>query len=212
MSMKLNSKFFDGVRIKPRHEVKHTQEIATCEWEGCNRPGVYKAPKGWRAAGEFHHFCMEHVRLYNAKFDYFAGATDDKIEEMTRRAAATGERPTWETLSANKPGAKPHASKPRDFSRSSVSDPLNLFARLARRKGAAATAQTEQRRRLAEPDRRALETLGLDGVPKTEDIKKAYKSLVKIHHPDANGGDKASEDRLRAIILAYTHLKQKGFV
>jgi DnaJ-class molecular chaperone len=35
---------------------------------------------------------------------------------------------------------------------------------------------------------------------------------VKIHHPDANGGDKSSEERLRSIIAAYTHLKQKGFV
>jgi hypothetical protein len=212
MSMKLNSKFFDSVRIKPRHEVKPEREIAECEWEGCTRPGVYKAPKGWRAAGEFHLFCMEHVRLYNQKFDYFAGATDDKIEDMMRRAAATGERPTWETLSANKPGAKPHVARPRDYSRRTMSDPLNLFARLARRKGTSAAAESEKRRRLAEPDRRALETLGLDGVPQTTEIKKAYKALVKIHHPDANGGDKASEDRLRAIILAYTHLKQKGFV
>ena len=31
---------------------------------------------------------------------------------------------------------------------------------------------------------------------------------MKIHHPDANGGDKSSEDRLRAIIAAYTHLKK----
>ena len=35
---------------------------------------------------------------------------------------------------------------------------------------------------------------------------------MKIHHPDANGGDKTSEERLRAIIAAYSHLKQKGFV
>jgi hypothetical protein len=209
--MKINSKLFDSIRIKPRHEAKHTFQIALCEWEGCDRPGAYKAPKGWRAAGDFHHFCMEHVRLYNQSFDFFDGATNDKIEEMTRRAAETGVRPTWETLSAAKPGVRPHQGKPRDFSRRTVSDPLNLFARLARRKGAAGAAPQTQRR-LAEPDRRAFETLGLDGVPPTTEIKKAYKNLVKIHHPDANGGSKASEDRLRAIILAYTHLKQKGFV
>jgi hypothetical protein len=211
MSMKLNSKIFDGVRIKPRHVAKPEHQVAQCEWEGCTRPGVYKAPKGWRAAGEFHNFCIEHVRLYNQQFDFFAGATDDKIEEMTRKAAATGKRPTWEALSAAKPGAKPHAARPRDFSRRTVGDPLNLFARLARRKGADAPGGQTQRR-LAEPDRRALETLGLEGVPATGEIKKAYKALVKVHHPDANGGSRASEDRLRAIILAYTHLKQKGFV
>ncbi|UXN74718.1 DnaJ domain-containing protein [Devosia sp. A8/3-2] len=50
------------------------------------------------------------------------------------------------------------------------------------------------------------------GHAKSEQIKAAYKTLVKIHHPDANGGDKSSEDRLRTIIVAYSHLKKAGFV
>ncbi len=210
--MKLNSKLFDTVRIKPRHPARSEHDIVQCQWEGCNRPGLYKAPKGWRAAGEFYFFCMEHVQQYNQNFDYFDGASDDKIEQMTRQAAATGERPTWESMSAAKPGANPRAGQPRDYARRPVSDPLNLFARLAKRKGADIGTTAKPQRRLAEPDRRALETLGLEGLPPTAEIKKAYKALVKIHHPDANGGDKASEDRMRAIILAYTHLKQKGFL
>ena len=74
------------------------------------------------------------------------------------------------------------------------------------------TPMTERERRILEADRRALEILGLEGRPAAADIKAAYKSLVKKHHPDANGGDRSSEDRLRAIINAYNHLKQKGFV
>jgi curved DNA-binding protein CbpA len=35
--------------------------------------------------------------------------------------------------------------------------------------------------------------------------------LVKRHHPDANGGDRTSEDRLREIIQAYNYLKSAGF-
>ena len=65
---------------------------------------------------------------------------------------------------------------------------------------------------LHEPDRRAFETLGFTGYVKADEIRVAYKKLVKLHHPDANGGDKSSEDRLRAVIAAYTHLKSKGFV
>ncbi|MFO1060844.1 MAG: DnaJ domain-containing protein, partial [Dongiaceae bacterium] len=34
-----------------------------------------------------------------------------------------------------------------------------------------------------------------------------YKSLVKRLHPDANGGDKAAEERLKHINLAYSTLK-----
>ena len=54
--------------------------------------------------------------------------------------------------------------------------------------------------------------LGIDGAPDRAKIKSAYKSMVKKHHPDANGGDKGAEERLRHIIAAYTHLKAKGFV
>ena len=89
-------------------------------------------------------------------------------------------------------------------------DPLNVFARYARSQ--ARGPQAEKVKPLHELDRRALETLGIHGHAKADEIKQAYKKLVKIHHPDANGGDKASEDRLRAIIAAYTHLKAKGFV
>jgi curved DNA-binding protein CbpA len=34
--------------------------------------------------------------------------------------------------------------------------------------------------------------------------------LVKRHHPDANGGDRASEAQLREIIAAYNYLKSAG--
>ena len=38
-------------------------------------------------------------------------------------------------------------------------------------------------------------------------IKARYKDLVKRLHPDANGGDRSNEDRLREIIQAYNALK-----
>jgi len=42
-------------------------------------------------------------------------------------------------------------------------------------------------------------------------FKAKFKVLVKRHHPDANGGDRTSEDRLREIIQAYNYLKSAGF-
>ncbi len=44
------------------------------------------------------------------------------------------------------------------------------------------------------------------------EIKARYKELVKLNHPDANGGDRSSEDRLREIIQAYNVLKKAGFL
>jgi curved DNA-binding protein CbpA len=40
-------------------------------------------------------------------------------------------------------------------------------------------------------------------------LKARYKELVKLHHPDANGGDKGAEERLKLINQAYATLKQR---
>lgn len=73
-------------------------------------------------------------------------------------------------------------------------------------------ARPSARLRKAKPlEAKALDTLGLDVKATGEDIKSRYKELVKRHHPDANGGDRASEDRFRDVIQAYQLLKQAGF-
>ena len=51
----------------------------------------------------------------------------------------------------------------------------------------------------------------LTGHRPTWKIKSKFKALVKRHHPDANGGDRGSEARLREIIQAYNYLKSAGF-
>ncbi len=59
--------------------------------------------------------------------------------------------------------------------------------------------------------RKAFEALGLEADATTVEIKSRFKALVKRHHPDANGGDRSTEDRLREIIQAYNYLKSIGF-
>src|SRR3954465_13915601 len=44
------------------------------------------------------------------------------------------------------------------------------------------------------------------GVPKTataEEIKKAYRKLARQHHPDANPGNKESEEKFKSVSEAY---------
>lgn len=137
---------------------------------------------------------------------------DEEITEEMRRSNTAGGRPTWQAgTNGTSARAKPsrNTAKPRDYTSGNIHDPLNLFARASRsrRKG-----MPEREIRLAESDKRALEVLGFTGRVPSDDIKRAYKDLVKKHHPDANGGDRASEDRFRAIITAYKHLQSKGFV
>ena len=71
-------------------------------------------------------------------------------------------------------------------------------------------AETE-RRTVRNAERKALHTLGLEEGASRLDIKGRFKELVKRHHPDANGGDRGSEDKLREIIEAYNYLKATGF-
>ena len=77
--MKLTSKLFDTIRIKPRREEKPAPVEHVCDWEGCELAGEYRAPKGARSEGQYHHFCLEHVRHYNTAFNFFAGMEKDEL-------------------------------------------------------------------------------------------------------------------------------------
>jgi hypothetical protein len=210
--MKLDSKLFDRIRINPRHHAAepHT-DVPDCAWEGCDQPGIYKAPKGHRFEGEYHHFCLEHVRHYNTAFNFFADMSEKERERHLYQTAETDGRPSWGL--GSKPGAYNGPRMPKrdpGAQGKRFSDPLHIWARY--RRANARGPQAEREIKLGEHDRRAFETLGFKTSAKSDEIKRAYKALVKIHHPDANGGDKASEERLRSIIAAYSHLKLKGFV
>jgi hypothetical protein len=211
--MKIDSKLFDRVRIQPRHAVPEPQkQVPDCAWEGCGQPGIYKAPKGHRFEGEYHHFCLAHVRHYNTAFNFFADMSESEREKHLYTTAQTDGRPSWGL--GTKPGAKSGPRMPKKgeatASGKRFSDPLHIWARYARAN--ARGPAPERAIKLHENDRRAFEALGFKTGAKSDEIKRAYKALVKIHHPDANGGDKGSEERLRSIIAAYSHLKTKGFV
>lgn len=49
-------------------------------------------------------------------------------------------------------------------------------------------------------ERKSLRTLDLKDEATKDEIKTKFKELVKLHHPDANGGDGPSEEKLREII------------
>jgi DnaJ-class molecular chaperone len=70
----------------------------------------------------------------------------------------------------------------------------------------------ENRRQLRPLEKKSMTTLGLKQGATKDEIKGRFKELVKLHHPDANGGDTRSEEKLREIIQAYNYLKQAGLV
>ena len=64
-SMKLDSKFFARLRVKPDPNRLLRETCPPCAWEGCTEPGLYPAPKGRGREGQYHRFCLDPVREYN---------------------------------------------------------------------------------------------------------------------------------------------------
>jgi hypothetical protein len=81
-----------------------------------------------------------------------------------------------------------------------MGDPHNLFARDR-------TPHAPAKHWAGFGDAQALGVLGLGDAARADDVRRAYKRLVRRYHPDSNGGDRAGEGKLQAVVNAYTHLK-----
>ena len=197
--MNLNSKYFDRIRIRPEGaRVAPDEHVGRCEWEGCDRIGGYRAPKGRHREGQYHSFCLDHVREYNKSYNYFAGMPDEDVAAY-QKSASTGHRPTW-SMNADHPEQRGAFSWSAAFA-----DPFGFFGRDEEPAGG------DRPRPLRNHERKSFAVLDLEGNETAEEIKARYKALVKQLHPDANGGDRSFEDRLREIIHAYHYLRSAGF-
>jgi hypothetical protein len=206
MRMKLDSKYFDSVRVRPDHEKAVAQEAPVCQWKGCRAAGLHRAPRGRGHEGEYYLLCLEHVRQFNASYNYFQGMSNADIEAY-QKDSVTGHRPTWKAGANAWAHGTRHGMGHMGSHGPHFSDPHGFFSwRSARADGG------EQRRTLKPLELKSLESLNLSAGAARDEIKARFKELVKRHHPDANGGDKRSEDKLREIIQAYNYLKQAGLV
>ncbi len=204
--MKLESKYFDSIRVsgKPGDKAKREQRTPPCEWKGCNKPGTHKAPMGRGQDGMYYHFCVDHVRQYNHSYNYFDGMSDAEVDNF-RKDALTGHRPTW------KAGANAWAHGTRDGSRTAeAAERVGATSKIRKPRSSRAATAPDYQRQLKPLERKAMRTLELPDTAGREDIKAKFKELVKVHHPDANGGDSRFEEKLREIIQAYNYLKQAG--
>ena len=197
--MKLDSKYFDSIRVRPDEARLADENAPACQWKGCQATGVYRAPQGRGREGQYYLLCLDHVRQFNASYNYFQGMSNIEVEAY-QKDSVTGHRPTW------KAGANAWAHGTRHGA-SNASDPHRFFNWRA---GRGADSAQESRRALKPLETKALESLDLGGTATKIEIKARFKELVKRHHPDANGGDTRSEDKLREIIQAYNYLKQAG--
>jgi curved DNA-binding protein CbpA len=210
--MKNDSPLFDRIRVKPDKDRRLRAQCPGCEWPNCKAPATHRAPKGRLREREYWQFCLDHVREYNHTYNFFAGMSSDDIAKY-QKEAVFGHRPTWKMgMNGSRSAARSHSSRfHRDFG--DADDPFGVFGEFGGPVGA--RTRFEQRppqgRMIYNAGRKALAALGLEGDVSPQEVKTRFKTLVKRHHPDANGGDRSSEEKLREIIQAYNYLKSIGF-
>lgn len=161
-----------------------------CDRPGCSELGEFRAPRSRSSLNEYYWFCLEHVRAYNASWDFYRGMSEAEVE-ASRRSDIVGGRPSWPL------GAR----GPRFYGID------NVDLREALRRFFTEDEPAARPRRPPTQEEEALAILELVPGATVAEIKARYKILVKRHHPDANGGDKSAEDRLKSINQAYTYLK-----
>lgn len=186
-------RFGKDIRIKPDVLVRRPK-TRRCDRPECDNEGTHRVPKSRDRLSEHFWFCLEHARAHNESWDYFAGMSEAEIEDF-RTEALTGHRPTWPL---GKRSARPRMG-------ANLEDDFAVFGDVAEKEPPRAPE-----RRLTRPQLLALEVLNLDASASLHEIKARYKELVKRFHPDANGGDRGAEERLKQVIKAYGVLRATG--
>ncbi len=186
-----NTRFHGRVEGSGRH----------CAEPGCEAPGEFRAPpeegatNGYEGPRPYRWFCLDHVRAFNARYNFFSGMSPDEIHDA-QRPLAGWERETRAFATA---GGADRPPKWADFS-----DPLDaISARFKRR----AEPERKDGRPLSESDRKSLRVLGLPTDVDRRGLRQRYAELVRRYHPDRNGGDRSHEKALQDVIVAYTQLK-----
>jgi len=172
-----------------------------CSHPGCTEAGEFRAPpeegsrSGYNGPAEWRYFCLDHVRAFNAGYNFFNGMTADEIHAQ-QRPYAGWERET-RAFSASAQGGTPRWA---DFI-----DPLDA---IQARYGTGRQQARKDGKPLSDADRRALKVLGLEADSDRRALRQRYSELVRRYHPDRNGGDRAHEKKLQQVIDAYTLLKK----
>jgi len=170
--------------------------VRQCEHDGCTESGKFRAPKSPDVLDDFFWFCKDHVREYNQKWNFFTNQTEAEMN------AQMSKDKVWEreTKSFRDPEA-------RAWARLGIEDPHQVLGDNATRNPGRNATSTGHTRRLPATERTAIEILEAKDTWTKAEVRKAYKSLIKILHPDMNGGDRSQEEQLQQVVWAWDQLK-----
>jgi hypothetical protein len=192
----------------PRFHGRVESSGRRCEAPGCREAGEFRAPgrrpHGFDGPGEWRWFCLQHVREFNAGYDWFEGMSAEEIIRAQSPIAG------WQTESRVFRPTAGVADTPRwaDYA-----DPLEAIA--ARARGIRGKAEARARAaafdvRFSPDEARALEVMGLGSDTDRTRLRRRYSELVRRYHPDRNGGDRKHEAQLTAVVDAYQLLKRSA--
>jgi len=167
-----------------------------CDYPDCDRVGEFRAPKSREQLDEFFWFCKDHIREYNLKWNFFDGTSDEEFRRIVEKDRL------WERET------KPFSKKDdgNAWARMGVNDPLEILGEKGTR-SAPSTASTGATRKLPPTERKALEILDSRDTMTKAEIRKQYKGLIKVLHPDMNGGDRSQEQMLQEVVWAWDQIK-----
>ena len=168
-----------------------------CDKEDCREKGEYKAPKSRISLDQYYFFCLEHVKEYNKSWDFYRGLSVNQIEN-SMRADIIWNRPSWPL--------KGNPQKVIEQINNFFTEDIGVFNSDKNNQYFKNKLQDEN---LTTEENAALSTLNLQLPLTLEKIKKNYKKLVKIFHPDVNGNNKKAEEKFKEINKSYKILLKK---
>lgn len=168
---------------------------------GCRETGEFRAPNPYaeavpEAPPQWQWLCLDHVREFNARYNYFSGMSREEIE-LAQMPLSGWARETR----AFAHGGADTAPRWGDFS-----DPLDAISARFRTR----MAEVQADRRFTAEERRALGALDLGPDADRKALRSAYSSLVRRYHPDRNGGDRGFEKKLQTVVEAYQLLRRSA--
>ena len=159
--------------------------ITKCDYKGCTKAGVCRAPKT-RDLREYWHFCKEHAAEYNKNWNYYADMTPDEIE-------ADWERQTFgSAASDNKQNADDYAKFINDF----LTGRTSFDASTSRRA-----------KSMPSPVVNAFKAMDLPISATWREIGAKYRALAKQYHPDTAKDKKGAAEKFAKISDAYSVLR-----
>ena len=162
-----------------------------CDYKNCKKIGKHKAPIEKDNSKKFRWLCLNHIKEFNQRWDYFKGMSNHEIYNFMK-SDMTWHKPTQSFNS------------PDNFFNILWKNTLNEGKNILNSEYG---KKIKTKINFSNKDREAFKIIRLEVGSKWNIIQNQFKKLVKKYHPDMNAGDKKFEEKLKIVTLAYTQLK-----